>query len=46
MASLPADDSPATAWAALDLFAGTADDRFAFGRDVLLDGLERRLADA
>ena len=43
VAALPADEYPATAWAAGDLFAGTADDRFAFGLEALLDGLERRL---
>jgi AcrR family transcriptional regulator len=40
MRSLDPEAFPATTWAASNLFAGTADDRFAFGLAVLLDGLE------
>ena len=38
--------APNVAWAAGDLFEGTADDRFLFGLGLLLDGLEARLATA
>jgi AcrR family transcriptional regulator len=41
MRSLSPEAFPATTWAAPDLFAGTADDRFEFGLAVLVDGLER-----
>jgi TetR/AcrR family tetracycline transcriptional repressor len=43
LAELPADRFPNVAWAAEALFAGTADERFEFGLDRLLDGLETRL---
>ena len=43
LAELPADTWPNVAWASESLFAGTAEDRFAFGLEVLLDGLEARL---
>lgn len=44
MAVLPGDAYPSIAWAAPALFAGTADDRFAFGLDLLLGGLATRPA--
>jgi hypothetical protein len=44
LAALPPDAVPNVTWAAGDLFAGTLDDRFAFGLEVVLDGLETRLA--
>lgn len=40
--AVPAATYPSVAWAAAALFAGTADERFAFGLEVLLDGLEAR----
>ena len=43
LAELPADTWSNVAWASESLFAGTAEDRFAFGLEVLLDGLEARL---
>lgn len=44
LAALPPDTAPNVLWAAGELFAGTLDDRFAFGLGVVLDGLEVRLA--
>jgi hypothetical protein len=43
LAALPQDVAPNVTWAAGALFAGTLDDRFAFGLEVLLDGLAARL---
>jgi AcrR family transcriptional regulator len=43
VAALSPDTAPNVRWASADLFAGTADDRFAYGLDVLLDGLATRL---
>jgi AcrR family transcriptional regulator len=43
IAEIPADASPAIAWAAPALFSGTADERFEFGLALLLDGIEARL---
>jgi TetR/AcrR family tetracycline transcriptional repressor len=44
LANLSASDFPAIAEAAPDLFAGSADDRFEFGLDCLLEGFAARLA--
>jgi hypothetical protein len=43
LAQLSTSDYPAIAEAAPDLFAGSADDRFEFGLDCLLEGFAARL---
>jgi AcrR family transcriptional regulator len=43
LGALPPDVAPNVTWAAGELFAGTLDDRFEFGLEVVLDGLEARL---
>ncbi len=45
LAALPAADYPNLAATAGELFAGTADDHFAYGLALLLDGLAARLAE-
>lgn len=42
IASLPADRFPNLIAAAPRVFTGSPDERFTFGLDLLLDGLERR----
>jgi TetR/AcrR family tetracycline transcriptional repressor len=41
--SLPPETFPDVAWAAADLFAGTADERFEYGLACLVDGFAHRL---
>ncbi len=43
LAALDPAAAPNVRWAAGELFAGTHDDRFAFGLEMLLDGLAARL---
>jgi AcrR family transcriptional regulator len=40
LATLPSDDYPAVRWAGSDLFAGSAADRFRWGVETLIEGLE------
>jgi AcrR family transcriptional regulator len=44
IAAVPPELAPNVAWAADALFAGSLEDRFAFGLEVLLDGLAARIA--
>jgi AcrR family transcriptional regulator len=44
IATVPPELAPNVAWAADTLFAGSLEDRFAFGLEVLLDGLAARIA--